>query len=161
MFGRAPKIDCLLNPAGALPNSFSERSDFLLISWSGSLKWTKRLNNQRKSLLAIKSLLSRNQISYRINQIELYLKNSVRIWANSSRIIKLILIGRFSGDGDATVHSAHHRCQGPSVERTCAPGRRPGHTHGVHWWQPGWGGDRARAVPVRHAWHASGWASTQ
>jgi hypothetical protein len=37
-FGRAPRADSLLNPARALPNSFSERSDSLLILWSDSLK---------------------------------------------------------------------------------------------------------------------------
>jgi hypothetical protein len=35
---RAPKADSLLNPAGALPNKFSKRSDSLLILWSDSLK---------------------------------------------------------------------------------------------------------------------------
>ena len=29
-FGRAPRADFLLNSAGALPNSYSERSDYLL-----------------------------------------------------------------------------------------------------------------------------------
>jgi hypothetical protein len=37
-FGRAPRADSLLNSARALPNSFSERSDSLLIPWSDSLK---------------------------------------------------------------------------------------------------------------------------
>jgi hypothetical protein len=35
-FGRALRADSLLNPARALPNSFSEKSDSLLILWSDS-----------------------------------------------------------------------------------------------------------------------------
>ena len=31
LFGRAPRADSLLNPAGALQNNFSDRSDSLLI----------------------------------------------------------------------------------------------------------------------------------
>jgi hypothetical protein len=36
-FGRGPRANSLLNPVRALPNSFSERSDSLLILWSDSL----------------------------------------------------------------------------------------------------------------------------
>jgi hypothetical protein len=40
-FGRAPRTASGLHPGGALTNSFLGRSNFVLILWSDSLKWTK------------------------------------------------------------------------------------------------------------------------
>jgi hypothetical protein len=38
LFGRAPRVASRLNLGEALPNSFSERSDSMLILWSDTLK---------------------------------------------------------------------------------------------------------------------------
>jgi len=46
LFGRALKVNSILNLAGALPNSFSKRNDSMLISWSDYLKW-KRLRAKK------------------------------------------------------------------------------------------------------------------
>jgi hypothetical protein len=49
LFVRAPKVDSLLNPIGALSNSFlgGERIDSFLIVWSDFLKSTKRLGARK------------------------------------------------------------------------------------------------------------------
>ena len=38
LFSRAPRAASRLDPEEALPNSFSERNDYMMILWSDSLK---------------------------------------------------------------------------------------------------------------------------
>ena len=72
LFGRAPRADSLLNQAEAQSNSFSERSDSMLISWSDFLKWTKRLRVEK-----VASPDSMKWFSIKI--LRVYVKESNRI----------------------------------------------------------------------------------
>jgi hypothetical protein len=49
LIARAYRADSLINPIGALPNNFWEKSNSSLIPWNDPLKWTKRLGVEESS----------------------------------------------------------------------------------------------------------------